>query len=121
MALLTLARDAVPAWAKIDLHLHKPIRGWFGLGRLRCEWCSEAWGSHGCRIREFAARLFVRNSTAAQRTAAIDSGELTFDDLRLSRNAPPRHRRKPSPHPRPDTSPGLFAALGITELAAALR
>jgi hypothetical protein len=97
MALLSLARDAVPAWAKIDLQLHRPYRTWFGLGRSRCEWCGERWGRHGCPMRESAAKLFVYTATAAQKTAAIDSGELTADDLKLRRRRPVRHRRKPSP------------------------
>lgn len=121
MGLISVPVDPVPAWVKIDLHLHQPYRAWFGLGRLRCEWCGEAWGRHGCSSRESAARLFVYTSTAAQRAAAFDSGILSFDDLRLRRATPARHRRKPSPHPRRAAASNPLVALGIPELAAALR
>lgn len=99
MGLLSVPVDAVPAWAKIDLQLHRPYRAWFGLGRLRCEWCGERWGRHGCPLRESAAKLYVYTASAAQKQAALDSGELTADDLKLRRRRPVRHRRKPSPHP----------------------
>jgi hypothetical protein len=101
----------VPAWAKIDLHLHQPVRGWFGLGRLRCETCSERWGRHGCYFRESAARMFVRTATSAQLRTAMDTGLVTRDDLHLRRRPRPTgtHRRKPRPYP---TGPGLFADLG---------
>lgn len=117
--LLSVSSDRVPAWAKIHLQLHRPYRTWFGLGRLKCEWCGEQWGRHGCLMRKSAAKLFVYTSTAAQRAAAFESGELTRDDLRLRRRTPARHRRKPSPHTRLEPSP--LAALGIPDLAAALR
>lgn len=121
MGLLSVPVDPVPAWAKIDLQLHQPYRTWLGFGRLRCEWCGESWGRHGCSTRESAARLFLYTASPAQRTAALDSGDLTTDDLRLRRIRPARHRRKPSPHPRRESSANPLAALGITELAAALR
>ncbi|MFG3341806.1 hypothetical protein [Glycomyces sp. NPDC048151] len=107
MALLSLARDAVPARAKIDLHLHQPRRSWFGLGPLRCEWCSEKWGRFGCYFREAAARWFVQTATAAQQREAMASGRITRDDLHLRRRVRTgAHRRKPSPHPR---QPGPLA------------
>lgn len=99
MALLSLARDAVPAWTKISLQLHRPYRTFLGLGRLKCEWCGERWGRHGCLSRKSAAKLFVYTASAAQRTAALDSGDITPDDLNLRRRTPVRHRRKPRPYP----------------------
>lgn len=127
MGLLSVPVDPVPAWAKIDLQLHQPYRTWLGFGRLRCDWCGEAWGRHGCSMRESAARIFVYTASRAQKAAALDSGDLTADDLRLRRThtRPARHRRTPSPHPRrtpSDDSPSLFAALGINDdLLAAIR
>lgn len=120
MALLSVPSDPVPSRAKIDLQLHQPYRTWLGLGRLRCAWCGERWGRHGCPSRESAARLFVYTASRAQKAAALDSGDLTADDLRLRRAAPAHHRRRPSPHPRRQTSASPFAALGITDLAAVL-
>ncbi|MCD0444386.1 hypothetical protein LO763_12210 [Glycomyces sp. A-F 0318] len=121
MALLTLSRDPVPGWAKIDLQLHQPYRAFFGLGRLRCDWCGERWGRHGCPSRESAARQFVYTASAAQRRAALDSGDLVPADLRLRRRAPAHHRRRPGPSPRRQPSPNPLAALSLTELAAATR
>jgi hypothetical protein len=124
MALLTLSRNPVPGWAKIDLQLHQPTRGWFGFGRLRCDWCGERWGRHGCPSRESAARLFVYTASRTQKAAALDSGDLTADDLRLRRSAPVRHRRRPRPYPRHRSSTFSthpLAALGLTDLAAAIR
>lgn len=125
MALLSVPSDPVPSRAKIDLHLHQPYRTWLGLGRLRCAWCGERWGLHGCPSRESAARLFVYTASRAQKAAALDSGDLTPEDLRLRRSAPVHHRhRRPSPHPRrrtPAAPANPFAALGIAELAAAIR
>lgn len=108
MALLSLARDNVPAWAKIELHLHQPRRGWFGLGRLRCEWCSERWGRFGCYFRQTAARAFVLNASTAQLREAMTAGRITRDDLHLRRRSrrSGAHRRKPSPHP---VGPGPLA------------
>lgn len=112
MALLSVPVDHVPAWAKIDLQLHQPYRTLLGFGRLRCDWCGEPWGRHGCPSRESAVRLFLYTARPAQRQAALDSGELTHADLRLHRDTPDcstraarstrpaRHRRKPSPRPR---------------------
>ncbi|MCD0443708.1 hypothetical protein LO763_08750 [Glycomyces sp. A-F 0318] len=105
MALLTLPRDLVPSWAKIDLQLHRPVRAWFGFGRLRCDWCGERWGRHGCPMRESAARLFVYTASPAQRQAALDSGDLAETDLRLRRSRPAGHRRKPRPY-REHGTPG---------------
>jgi len=101
MALLSLARDAVPSWAKIDLQLHQPYRTWFGFGRLVCEWCGERWGRHGCSHRESAARLFVYTASSAQREASLLSGEITADDLSLRRRvrSTSSHRRRPRPYP----------------------
>jgi hypothetical protein len=98
MALLSVARDAVPAWAKIDLQLHQPYRTWLGFGRLRCEWCGERWGRHGCPLRESAARLFVYTASPAQREAALLSGDITAEDLDLRRRATGSHRRRPRPY-----------------------
>jgi hypothetical protein len=50
-------------------------------------------------MRKSAAKLFVYTATTAQKTAAIDSGDLTPDDLNLRRRTPARHRRKPRPYP----------------------
>lgn len=133
MGLISVPVDPVSAWVKIDLQLHQPYRTFLGLGRLRCDWCGEKWGRHGCSSRESAARLFVYTATRAQLAAALDSGDLTADDLRLRRKPPARHRRKPSPYPGPHPSqhsrphphreahPNPLAALGLTELAAGLR
>ncbi|MEV3937697.1 hypothetical protein AB0K52_17160 [Glycomyces sp. NPDC049804] len=99
MGLLSVPVDRVPAWAKIDLQLHQPYRTFLGLGRLRCDWCGERWGRHGCLIRESAAKLFVYTASEAQKQAALDSGDLTSDDLKLRRRRPARHRRKPRPYP----------------------
>ncbi|MCC3762477.1 hypothetical protein K3N28_05265 [Glycomyces sp. TRM65418] len=112
MALLSLARDAVPAGVKIDLQLHQPYRTWLGLGRLRCEWCGERWGRHGCPPRESAVRLFVYTASPAQREAALLSGDLTTDDLRLRRRvrSSGAHRRKPRPYPTPEVGPRLVGA-----------
>jgi hypothetical protein len=121
MGLISVPVDRVPARAKIALQLHQPYRTWLGLGRLRCAWCGEVWGRHGCSSRESAARLFVYTASRSQKTAALDSGDLTEADLRLRRRSPTRHRRRPSPHPRHQPPANPLAALGITELAAALR
>jgi hypothetical protein len=125
MGLVSVPVDPVPARVKIDLQLHQPYRTWLGFGRLKCAWCDETWGRHGCPTRESAARLFLYTATAAQRTAALDSGDINADDLKLRRRATHhrRHhrRRKPSPYPRPDAPPNPLAALGLTELAAALQ
>ncbi|GAA2144440.1 hypothetical protein [Glycomyces algeriensis] len=121
MGLISVPVDPVPAWAKIDLQLHQPYHTFLGLGRVRCDWCGEKWGRHGCSSRESAARLFLYTTTRTQKAAALDSGEITPDDLRLRRRTPARHRRKPSPHPRRQPPVNPLAALGITELAAVLR
>ncbi|WP_304608829.1 hypothetical protein [Glycomyces amatae] len=132
MGLLSVPVDRVPAWTKIDLQLHQPYRTFLGFGRLRCDWCGERWGRHGCPSRESAARLFLHTASPAQRQAALDSGDLTPADLRLRRTAPsgladptastdpsptchtsrtshssrPAHRRRPpSPHPRTASTP----------------
>jgi hypothetical protein len=55
----SLRYDPVPASVKIDLELHKPYRTWFGLGRLRCEWCNHTWGAHGCPQRRSAVKLLA--------------------------------------------------------------
>jgi hypothetical protein len=55
----SLRYDPVPASVKIDLELHKPYRTWFGLGRLRCEWCNHKWGAHGCPQRRSAVKLLA--------------------------------------------------------------
>jgi hypothetical protein len=118
MALLSLARDAVPSWAKIDLHLHhQSRRAWFGLGRLRCEWCSEKWGRYGCHYRERAARVFVHTATAAQQREAMNAGRITREDLHLRRRVRTgAHRRRPRPYP---TTPGPLAeCLAIAEALA---
>jgi hypothetical protein len=108
MGLLSVPSDPVPAWAKIDLQLHRPYRTFLGFGRLRCDWCGERWGRHGCPSRESAARQFMYTASPAQRQAALDSGDLTPVDLQLRRAAParhcrpaPLHRRTPSPRPGP--------------------
>ncbi|MQM28565.1 hypothetical protein [Glycomyces albidus] len=103
MALTSLSRDAVPAWAKIDLQLHQPYRTWFGFGRLRCDWCGERWGRHGCHFRGSAARHFIATATVPQREAALLSGDINPEDLRLHRRYRPTgaHRRRPSPWPAP--------------------
>lgn len=103
MALLSLRHDPVPAWVKIDLHLHRPLRTWLGFGRLRCEWCGEKWGCHGRPSRESAARMFAYTAEPAQRRAALATGEVTEADLALKRPRPSgRHRRRPPrPHPGP--------------------
>ena len=136
--LLSVPFDRVPAWAKIDLQLHQPYRTFLGFGRLRCDWCGEAWGRHGCPSRKSAARQFVYTASVTQRTAALDSGDLTETDLQLRRTAPtrhcrpaPLHRRKPSPYPRTEpaddprshrarTRPNPLAAL-LLELEGASR
>jgi len=84
----------------------------------------EGWNQSSRPTRESAARLFLYTATAAQRTAALDSGDITADDLQLRhRTSRHRHHRrsKPSPYPRPDAPPNPLAALGLTELAADLR
>lgn len=115
MALLSLARDNVPAWAKTALQLHRPYRTWLGFGRLRCEWCGQRWGRHGCEYRKSAARAFVLNASRAQHAEAVASGEITNDDLHLRRR--PRrsgaHRREPRPVPGP-----LAECIAIAELLA---
>lgn len=121
MGLISVPVDPAPARAKIDLQLHQRYRTWLGLGRLRCEGCGETWNRHGCTARESAARRFRYTATRTQSAAALDSGHLTTDDLRLRRTAPARHRRKPSPHPRREPSTNPLAALGIRELAEVLR
>lgn len=105
MGLLSVPSDPIPTWAKIDLQLHQPYRTWLGFGRLRCDWCGERWGRHGCPARESAARLYLYTASSAQRKAALDSGDLTETDLLLRRRSKAGHRRKPSPHPR--TTPTL--------------
>jgi hypothetical protein len=118
MAILSVARDLVPAWAKTALHLHRPYRPWFGLGRLRCEWCGERWGRHGCYYRESAARMFVNSASRAQHEAALLAGDVTADDLHLRRRTRPTgsHRRKPRPYPTP---PGpLFEVRALAEAIA---
>jgi hypothetical protein len=117
MALLSLALDPVPARTKIDLQLHEPYRTWLGFGRLRCSWCGERWGTHGCSARESAMRLFLYTATKAQRVAALDSGAISPADLRLRRRTPARHRRAPRPFPSP-ASPNPLAAL-VLELQGA--
>lgn len=119
MALLSVPSDPVPSRVKIDLQLHQPYRTFLGLGRLRCDWCGEKWNRHGCPARESAARLFLYTASRAQKAAALDAGDLTPDDLHLRRTAPARHRRRPSPRRRPSTDP--FTAMGLADLAAALR
>ena len=59
MVQTSLRYDPVPASVKIDLELHKPYRTWFGLGRLRCEWCNHKWGAHGCPQRRSAVKLLA--------------------------------------------------------------
>ncbi|HEU5128844.1 MAG TPA: hypothetical protein VFU12_12720 [Glycomyces sp.] len=100
---MSLRHDPVPAWVKINLQLHRPRRSWLGFGRLRCEWCGERWGRHGCYFRESAARMFARTAEPAQRRAALATGEVTEADLALKRPRPSgRHRRRPPrPHPGP--------------------
>ncbi|WP_199039758.1 hypothetical protein [Glycomyces salinus] len=116
MAFLSLPRDPVPAWVKIDLQLHQPYRTLLGFGRLRCDWCGEKWGRHGCPSRESAARLFTYTASRAQKEAALLAGEITPADLKLrprrpvpNRPAPAhptgRHRRRP--RPTPETGPSL--------------
>ncbi|HEY1094770.1 MAG TPA: hypothetical protein VGE61_08705, partial [Glycomyces sp.] len=108
-----------------DLQLHQPYRTWLGFGRLRCDWCGDHWGEHGCAARESAARLFLYTATESQRTAALDSGDITTTDLKLHRQPRTRHRssaarhrrRKPSPYPTP---PNPLAGLRL-ELEAATR
>ncbi|GAA2134750.1 hypothetical protein [Glycomyces algeriensis] len=124
MGLISVPVDPVPSRTKIDLQLHRPYRTWLGFGRLRCDWCGDRWGDHGCTVRESAARLFLYTATASQRAAALDSGEITTTDLKLHRHArphsrtPARHRRrKPRPYPTP---PNPLAALRL-ELEAATR
>ena len=115
MGLLSVPVDRTPAWAKIDLQLHSPYRTWFGFGRLRCDWCDQPWGRHGCRSRASAAKVFLRTASAAQREAALDSGELTEDDVLLRRRTPVSRRR-----PRPYSGPtALVAALGLPHAAVA--
>jgi hypothetical protein len=116
MGLLSVPADRVPAWAKIDLQLHQPYRTLLGFGRLRCVWCGERWGRHGCPSRESAARLFLYTASPAQRTAALASGDLPDTDLRLRRSAPARHRRRPRPYPRTADRPANFlAAFGTAD------
>lgn len=103
MALLSLRHDPVPAWVKIDLQLHRPFRTWLGFGRLRCEWCGEKWGRHGCPSRESAARLFAYTTEPAQHRAVLAAGEATEADFALKRPRPsgrPRYR-PPRPHSEP--------------------
>ncbi|GAA2170030.1 MULTISPECIES: hypothetical protein [Glycomyces] len=119
MALLSLVRDPVPARTKIALHLHEPYRTWLGFGRLRCTWCGERWGTHGCTARESAVRLFLYTATKAQRAAALESGDISPADLRLRRSTPTRHRRRTRPSPSP-TAPNPLAAL-VLELQGAAR
>ncbi|MEU5875404.1 hypothetical protein AB0A73_28055 [Glycomyces sp. NPDC047369] len=106
MALDSLSRSMVPAWAKIDLQLHQPYRTWLGFGRLRCDWCGERWGKHGCHYRESAARHFLNTASAAQQEAALLAGDITAEDLRIKRRPRPSgaHRRRPSPYPIPALS-----------------
>jgi hypothetical protein len=103
MALSSLSRNTVPAWAKIDLQLHQPYRTWFGFGRLRCDWCGERWGRHGCHARESAARHFLYSASPAQQEAALLAGDITAEDLQLRRRIRPTgaHRRRPRPYPAP--------------------
>ncbi|RRR96550.1 hypothetical protein [Glycomyces terrestris] len=110
MALISLSRDAVPAWAKIDLQLHQPYRTWLGFGRLRCDWCGERWGRHGCYYRESAARHFLDTASPAQREAALLAGDISTEDLRPRRRTrlTGAHRRRPSPFPAPALVPRLL-------------
>lgn len=119
MAPLTLSRDQVPAWAKIDLQLHQPYRTWLGFGPLRCLWCEEPWGRHGCWSRESAARHFVRTASPAQQEAALVSGDLTDADLELRRRIRPSgaHRRRHSPCPRLGPLAGPIAAVRVAAQA----
>lgn len=112
MGLFSVPGDRTPAWAKIDLQLHSPYRTWLGFGRLRCMWCGERWGRHGCPSRESAAKLFVYTASPAQLEAALESGDLTETDLELSRRTIPAgaHRRRLRPFPRPSNA---AAALGL--------
>jgi len=98
MGLLSVPVDRTPSWAKIDLQLHQPYRTFLGFGRLRCDWCGERWGRHGCPSRESAARQFVYTASAAQKQAALLSGDLTEADLQLRRRSPVHHRRRPRPY-----------------------
>ena len=116
MAFLSLPRDPVPAWVKIDLQLHQPYRTLLGFGRLRCDWCGEKWGRHGCPSRESAARLFVHTASRPQQEAALAAEEITPADLQLRPRrpapgrpapAPPTGRHRRRPRPAPETSPPL--------------
>lgn len=109
MGLISVPSDPIPGWAKIDLQLHEPIRGWFGFGRLRCAWCGAPWDRHGCPTREFAARTFVAAASPAQKEAALVSGELTDADLQLRWSRPNRHRRGPKPVPQPHPLLGVVS------------
>ncbi|THV33917.1 hypothetical protein [Glycomyces buryatensis] len=121
MALLSVPVDPVPAWVKIDLQLHRPYRTFFGFGHLRCEWCGEAWGRHGCPARESAARLFVYTARPPAIEAALLGGDLTPIDLRLRRGARSgtgRHRRKPRPYPPDHQPPNPLAAFHFPAVTA---
>ncbi|MEU6248289.1 hypothetical protein [Glycomyces sp. NPDC047010] len=106
MALDSLSRNMVPPWAKIDLQLHQPYRTWLGFGRLRCDWCGERWGRHGCHARESAARHFLNSASTAQQEAALLAGDINAEDLNLRRRyrATGAHRRRPGHYPVPALS-----------------
>ncbi|WP_205324070.1 hypothetical protein [Glycomyces sp. YM15] len=95
----------MPARAKSALQPHRPYRTWLGFDRLRRIRWGEAWGRHGCSSRESAAGLFASTASRARKTAALDSGDLTADDLNRRRRTPARHRRRPSPRHQSPADP----------------